>query len=438
MTMDTLLQLLDQGLRGDSDALTFLERTASIYIFDGTNPRQPKTFGIWDFLNQALTEIERVESILMQSATRTSTLVNHVQLLATIAKRAAHRTFDVDRKNIQICLENAAQYHGSPDHARLLIQNNGEMRQRVMGRIAAIVFDYSYHLVSPHNLRFQSAFTHTVAMESLCALVAANTVSSSPNEVFNLVTELIIPGVQFLLMDDNQQHHHLSIPPFSAACLLYHIGIEAKGKTAPAGTRRLLKEHLFHSVLAKALAPILVESLRDSDLEADRDEFIPSSFDCATPSNAGFTTHHSLISSQFKIATMTLKALEMWVSITDATITQVILAFDESRVSLSWKTRIFIAIIFPYFLGNFSSKISFIEVISEAMYSDSVSLLEVIATLLQVLFRHDSQDGKQKHIPMYNDDLQYQERLLTELVFAIGLQKNHFMEAQRQGNSFSF
>jgi hypothetical protein len=50
--MDTVLQLLDRGLQGDADALTFLERTASIYIFDGTNSRQPKTFGIWDFLNQ--------------------------------------------------------------------------------------------------------------------------------------------------------------------------------------------------------------------------------------------------------------------------------------------------------------------------------------------------------------------------------------------------
>lgn len=330
--MDTLLQLLDRGLQGDADALTFLERTASIYVFDGTNPRQPKTFGIWDFLNQALTEVERVESRLMHSATHVSTLVNHVQLIATIAKRAAHKTYDADRINIQICLQNAAQYHGSADQARLLIEANTEMRQRVMGRIAAIVFDFSYHLVDLANpQRFHSAFTHPIAVESLCALIAANTVSSSPNEVINIISDLIIPGVQYLLLEDGQQQqHHLSMPPFSAAALLYHIALEAKGRTAPAGTRLLLKTQLFAPIISKVLGPILIEAVRDSDMGKDRDEINSGNSNPYTPGSLAFTAY---ISSNYKIASMSLRALDVWITITDASITQVVLAFEESGVS---------------------------------------------------------------------------------------------------------
>ena len=69
------------------------------------------------------------------------------------------------------------------------------------------------------------------------------------------------------------------------------------------------------------------------------------------------------------------------------------------------------------------------------MYSDSVSVLESIAALLQVLFRQDIKYKRTKQIQMYDDDIQYREHLLTEIATAIGLQRNHFIEAQRQGTS---
>lgn len=72
------------------------------------------------------------------------------------------------------------------------------------------------------------------------------------------------------------------------------------------------------------------------------------------------------------------------------------------------------------------------------MYSDSASVLESIATLLQVLFHQEPQESRTMPVPMYDDDLQYREHLLSELVIAIGLQTNHFMEAQRQGTFFPY
>ena len=40
--MDPTLEILDRALKGDAGALSFLERIASIYVYDGTAPRQPK------------------------------------------------------------------------------------------------------------------------------------------------------------------------------------------------------------------------------------------------------------------------------------------------------------------------------------------------------------------------------------------------------------
>jgi hypothetical protein len=40
--MDPALDILNRALKGDSGALSFLERTVAIYVFDRTNPGKPK------------------------------------------------------------------------------------------------------------------------------------------------------------------------------------------------------------------------------------------------------------------------------------------------------------------------------------------------------------------------------------------------------------
>ena len=71
-------------------------------------------------------------------------LQGHVQLLATMSQRAARRSPISDQKLVEICLTNAS-YRGSKEQARLLIENNLKLREREMGRLAAMVFDFSYH-----------------------------------------------------------------------------------------------------------------------------------------------------------------------------------------------------------------------------------------------------------------------------------------------------
>lgn len=57
------LDFLDRAMRGDPNALAFLEQTASIYIFDtASDPGRAQVYGCWDFLHHALNEVERYEA----------------------------------------------------------------------------------------------------------------------------------------------------------------------------------------------------------------------------------------------------------------------------------------------------------------------------------------------------------------------------------------
>lgn len=313
--MDPALAILDRSLKGDVASLSFLERTSSIYVFDGTNPGQPKICGTWDFLSQALTELERLEAKLSTpgglnfSPPRHNgnmyphspnagdlgigfgavpNLQGHVQLLATMSQRAARRSPISDQKLVEICLTNAS-YRGSKEQARLLIENNRKLREREMGRLAAMVFDFSYHrsgeqprALSPTatTAQYQSAFSNPLAMESLCAVVAANTISTGPNEVVNLVSTWIIPSL------DN-------LPSYAVASVTCHLAQEAMGASAPAGINDALKINLFDLVVTKILAPMLQEAIQESDVNLNGQK----------------------VKNQ-RIASMVLKALERWSSVT--------------------------------------------------------------------------------------------------------------------------
>ncbi len=305
--MDPALSVLDRALKGDAGALSFLERTAGIYVYDGTNPGQPKTCGAWDFLNQALTEVERYESRIMSSngiMNANNSPVNleaHVQLLATMSRRAARRCPASDQNLVQICLNNAAHFHGSTEHAKHLIDFNKQMRERVMGRIAAIAFDFTNHRTQRsqqhgHGVVYYSAFSNPVAMDSLCGVVAANAISTGPHEFINLVQDWIVPSKN-------------NLPPFSVASIIYHLASEAIGKSAPAGTRDAVKK-IFDPVVSKVLAPMLQEAVRES--EGDR-------------------------ASSHRIAAMTLKALESWCATTSCSICK--LKQICQRVSVSYDQR---------------------------------------------------------------------------------------------------
>jgi hypothetical protein len=328
--MDPALALLDRSLKGDVAALSFLERTASIYVFDGTNPGQPKICGAWDFLSQALTEVERYEGRIMSSMNHSHghshshsqnlnmphspgggpasipNLEGHVQLLATMSRRAARRSPVGDQKLVEVCLSNAS-YHGSAEQARHLIDSNRHMREREMGRLAAMVFDFSYHNQrhspsKPGPGVYQSAFSNPIAMESLCAVVAANAISSGPHAFVNLVSDWIVPSVE-------------NLPPFAVASVTCHLAAEAMGKSAPVGIGDALKSQLFDPVVSKVLAPMLQESVRESD------------------TNDGDGRYGGRLKNQ-RTASMVLKALDRWSAATACSLVRIKQVCHNSNVCI--------------------------------------------------------------------------------------------------------
>lgn len=200
----------------------------------------------------------------------------HVRLLATIARRVARRPPQSDRRLVGTCLANASMSHMSlfanTDMAQTLLARNYELRERNMGRVAAIVFDFSFHnqrwtngashnnyhngtsdMMSQcqYNHHRRSVFTDPVVMEQLCGVLAANAVSSGPAAVRHLVSDWILPSID-------------SLPTFAAVAIIYNIAVEAMGRCSPVGTKNVIQS-LVTPVFIRAIGPILVDSLRESD-----------------------------------------------------------------------------------------------------------------------------------------------------------------------------
>ena len=156
-----------------------------------------------------------------------------------------------------------------------------------MGRIATINFDFNNHPTNIHS--FSSAFSNPIAMDSLCAVVAANAISTGPHEFSSLVTGWIIPSMN-------------NMPPFAVASVIYHLAAEAMRKSAPGGTKDALQS-IFDDLISKVLAPMLLESVRNSD-------------------NGEAQTGGGDREWSHRVAAMTIKALERWCWAASCSITQ--------------------------------------------------------------------------------------------------------------------
>lgn len=253
-SVDPALDVLNRALHGDHGALSFLERTTSIYVIDATDPSKPKTYGGWNFIHQAMNEIERNEAEHFRKGNMNPGLTGHVQLLATMAQRVARRSPSTDSRLMATCISNAAQYRGTNDdatsnNAQPLIDLNSEIREIVMGRIAAMAFDFSFHKSAS-----RSAFSDPVAMEKLCSVLAANAATTGPTAVNHFMREWIIPSVS-------------SLPPFSVACVTNQLAIEALSKSSPAGTKDTL-QHLSHPIFGAVLIPVLSDAIAEQSAES--------------------------------------------------------------------------------------------------------------------------------------------------------------------------
>ena len=167
--------------------------------------------------------------------------------------------------NSNITITNANHNSGRHDiHVLLphLVRANAEIREIVTGRIAAFSLQppspLSMHSSSSNstNISNTTAFADPLVVESFCRFLAANAVSNGAERLRRFLNDWIIPGAT---ADDNSVspsnagasattstsplggkrqrlspggsnkrllHHRL--PPYSLACVLYHVATEAE------------------------------------------------------------------------------------------------------------------------------------------------------------------------------------------------------------------
>lgn len=295
--MEPALDVLHRALQGDEGARSFLDRTSSIYILDATDLSKPHTYGCWNFIHQAMNEVERAESKLQQGVP----FVAHAQLLASMALRVARRSNALDRQLVATCIENASKYHGNATEAQRLIDINVEIRDIVMGRLAALALDPTYHRnhKSPSSGPYTSAFSDTVVLETFCAVLAANAVSNGPRAVRHLVLDWIAPSSQ-----------HIS--PFCLTCITLHLAEEASRRLAPSGIPDVLQQ-LSNQVVTVVLAPILTSSVKESAV-------VPSSDAKILLSTNGQSSTHEM---NCRLTALSLRAINQWCAITSLSLAQI-------------------------------------------------------------------------------------------------------------------
>jgi hypothetical protein len=300
--MEPALGVIDRALDGDAGARGFLEQTSSIYVLDATDASKPRTYGCWNFIHQAMNEVERYE---LQRPSPDRPLTGHVQLLTSMAHRVARRSPQADRQLVTTCYANAAEYHSTVDdvNARLswLVEVNREIRETAIARIAATAFDFSNHRLS------SSAFSERVVMDSLCAILAANAVASGPEYVRQFVTEWIVPSSR-------------SLPAMAVTSVVSHVAIEGCRKTAPAGTKNMLQD-LSIEIVATVLVPSLGTAVTNEDFEDDAD-----------------TEYLRNRESRIRMAVMVLQAFKGWCHATDLSLPQIchICRRKQVRCNIHW------------------------------------------------------------------------------------------------------
>lgn len=277
------MDVINRSLAGDSEARDFLETTFSSYALDVSDSSNPKTFGGWNFINQAMNEIERYEG--RYGMRQGLNMVGHARLLASMALGLARRSPKSDQDLIDKCVKEASGRPILQDQVKWLKDVNFELREIVMGRIAATAFDFSFHRRSASTVK--SAFADRVVVDTLCATLSANAVSNGPSAIGHFSTEWIIPSAK-------------SLPPFAISSVVLHLADEGSKMNAVAGTKDMLQQ-LSVLVMSVSLGPILAESVTGNI------------------SNAGAASYDDIA----HVAAMCLRAMDAWCTATDLSLPQI-------------------------------------------------------------------------------------------------------------------
>ena len=256
---------------------------------DTSNDNMPKIFGCWNFLHQAMNEIERFEDEQNHMASNNTgsqpALLAETRLLAEFAVKVSRRSDELDRQKVATCVENFcgsstarrsassaslasaggkenatndsssdanndSQPKGRLDTSKSddtesqhdirvllphLVRSNAEIREIVTGRIAAFSFNGGQPTSPLATGTTPTAFADPLVVETFCRFLAANAVSNGAERLGRFLNDWIIPAATVDPATGKRQRlespkrlltHRL--PPYSLACVLYHVAAEAE------------------------------------------------------------------------------------------------------------------------------------------------------------------------------------------------------------------
>jgi hypothetical protein len=446
--MEPALDVINRALLGDVGARSFLERTTTMYVLDVNDTANPKTYGCWNFIHQGMNEVERYETrnpppprpvsssdsassnTGMSADAEAGDLVPHARMMATMALRVARRSPSSDKVLVETCVLNASHYQGAQRETTLrwLVDLNLELREIVIGRIAAMAFDFSFHYrTSPNG---KSAFADRIFMGMLCSILSANAVASGPLAVQTFATEWIIPSSR-------------NLPPFSVASVVLHLALEAQRKSAPAGTKETLQQ-LSLPVMNIVLVPILSDAVAGNESSGDNGSRLSKE-------------------ERSQVTSMCLRAMRTWCDATDLSLPQIKHLCSKVDVSARYPSILQIRC-----CGTSSFlcltlcllQINVVDVLSDAMYSDSHPVVDSLADLIETTVHISDEKvmstgrmNQVRHI-IHVDELSFQAQftplqlklieshemalIVDELLSAIGLQRFRFAERQDIGMRISY
>ncbi len=304
------------------------------------NDNMPKIFGCWNFLHQAMNEIERFEdeqNHMTSGATGKPSqpaLLAETRLLAEFAVKVSRRSDELDQQKVATCVENFcgsstarstssaslssaggkentnndstsdaaidSQPKGRLDAGKSedapagsnhdirvllphLVQSNAEIREIVTGRIAAFSFNGGQP-TSPGTT--PTAFADPQVVETFCRFLAANAVSNGAERLGRFLNDWIIPAATVNPVVDGGKRQRVEggnrrllthrLPPFSLACVLYHVAAEAEvisedssdARTiSPLGTIDVLQKLSILVMANVLLGPVLFDALQRKQLK---------------------------------------------------------------------------------------------------------------------------------------------------------------------------
>jgi hypothetical protein len=361
--METAMDVLTRALQGDAGAQRFLDQTASIYVLDATRQTSvttnttmtaPKLFGCWNFLHQALNEMENNGIMIHhhnnndndnddhnnnnnknnnKEACQQQQLQQQLQLLlAQFAVKVARRSNQWDQHLVRTCMENYINTNTTDHRPSLpsllssLIPDNAQLREIVMGRIAALALD-------PNNHQQGIVVSNYTSLQTFHQSIAANAVSNSPGGIRHLLLDWIIPSQQ-------------QLPPYSWVCLVQCVAQEVDYQSSssssllwtPAGTRATLQQ-CSASVCTQLLGPVLQQTISNSNhnnhnSNYEEQEDIISDTSTSTSTSTLQQQQQQQQQQQHVIAATALRALQAWCQATDLSVAQVQHLCSKVKVSV--------------------------------------------------------------------------------------------------------